>query len=378
MKARPTLLHLFLALALLTAVYAQDSGPDRDAIRQRIMERFDEDGDGRLNTQERQRLREFVQKRREGQTGNRSNGDSPAGVGRMVEPEPVKLTNLYGQDESQVALTQKNFEQKDSERDKVLQFRATFPTDAQTRLPVIVWSHGLYGSQDFYDPLVNHWAKHGYLVLQPTHSDSLRRGSGLQNPTSDWASRPEDVSFLLDLMKKHPVLSQRADLSLVGMGGHSYGAHTTLLVNGAETRIGGPFSDPRPRAFVAISPQGEGRLLDNSSWAGLKRPTLFISGDNDKGRNGDAPSWRRQPYDGAPAGEKYLLWVKDAHHNFGGISGARHSKSGPPNGDQLALVKSATLAFWDKYLKGESEATRLIDSGSFNESSQGLAKWTER
>ena len=70
--------------------------------------------------------------------------------------------------------------------------------------------------------------------------------------------------------------------------------------------------------------------------------------------------------------------MKDAHHNFGGISGARHSKSGPPNGDQVALVKSATLAFWDKYLKSKPEAARLIDSGSYNDSSQGLGKWSER
>ena len=377
MKVRSILIFLVLPALLFAVVHAQD-GPDRKAIRERILERFDEDGDGRLNTQERMRLREFVQKRRESQGEGRSPGGGASSLGRMAEPEPETLTNLYGQNAPELALTQKNFELADPDREKVLQFRATFPTESQGRLPIIVWSHGLYGSQDFYDPLVNHWAQHGYLVLQPTHSDSLRRGSGLTNPTSDWASRPKDVTFLLDSVKSHPVLSARADLSRVGMGGHSYGAHTTLLISGAETRIGGPFADPRPRAFLAISPQGADRLLTDSSWAGLKRPTLFISGDNDKGRKGDPPSWRLEPFKGSPAGEKYLLWVKDAHHNFGGISGARHSKSGPPNGDQVALVKSATLAFWDKYLKSKPEAARLIDSGSYNDSSQGLGKWSER
>ncbi len=377
MKAKPILI-LLVVLTTLALVHAQDSGSGRQAIRERLLDRFDEDGDGRLNSQERRRLRDFIQKRRQDQEGNRSTRGVATGVGRMAEPKPETLTDLYGQHGRKVAFTQRNFELQDSERNKVLPFRATFPTDAKERLPVIVWSHGLYGSQDFYDPLVNHWARHGYLVLQPTHSDSLRRGSGLKNPTSDWANRPKDVTFLLDSIKNHPVLSSYADLSRVGMGGHSYGAHTTLLLNGAEPRVGGSLSDPRPLAFVAISPQGADRLLTDSSWKGIKRPTLFISGDNDKGRKGDPPSWRLEPFQGSPAGQKYLLWIKDAYHNFGGISGARHSESGPPKGDHVALVKSATLAFWDKYLKGDIDAARLVDSGSYNVSSQGLAKWSER
>jgi len=73
-----------------------------------------------------------------------------------------------------------------------------------------------------------------------------------------------------------------------------------------------------------------------------------------------------------------LLWVKDADYNLGGISGARHSKSGPSNGDHLTLVKSSTLAFWDKYLKSERAAKNMIDSGVYNEASQGMVKWSER
>jgi fermentation-respiration switch protein FrsA (DUF1100 family) len=151
-----------------------------------------------------------------------------------------------------------------------------------------------------------------------------------------------------------------------------------MLLNGAKPRTGGSFADARPKAYVAISPQGEGKLLTASSWEGIKRPMLFISGDKDETRNGELASSRLAPYKGAAPGEKYLLWVKDAYHNFGGISGARHSKSGPANGDQVALVKSATLAFWDKYLKSSPGATNLIDQGLYNKESQGLATWSER
>lgn len=348
-------------------------------MRKKILQRFDRDGDGRLSADERAELRSFLQKwRGKGGEGKREKGPGISGLGKMPDSPPEKLSGLYGWPPPNVSVTQKNLELEDTKRGKTLAFRATYPDNTKAGLPVIVWSHGLYGSQDSYDPLVKFWARHGYLVLQPSHSDSLRRGSGLDNPTSDWANRPKDISFLLDSLNSHPLLGPKANLSRVGMGGHSYGAHTTMLVGGAKTVVGGPFADLRPRCFVAISPQGEDRLFDRSSWSGLKHPTLFVSGDNDSGRKGDPADWRLAPYRGAPAGEKYLLWVKDAYHNFGGISGLRHSKSGPADGDQLTLVKSSTLAFWDKYLKNDPSATKLVNSGDFNQLSQGLAKWSER
>lgn len=39
--------------------------------------------------------------------------------------------------------------------------------------PVIIWSHGMYGSKDNYQPLVEYWTRHGYVVIQPSHSDSI-------------------------------------------------------------------------------------------------------------------------------------------------------------------------------------------------------------
>lgn len=302
----------------------------------------------------------------------------PRDVGRMAEPKPTTLTDLYGENAPEVALTVEDLELRDANRGKTLQFRATYPTTLTERLPVIVWSHGMFGSQDFYEPLVKHWARHDYLVLQPTHSDSLRRGDGQKNPTSDWASRSKDVTFLLDSVAGHPLLKERADLSKVGVGGHSFGAHTTLLLSGATVSTGVDLADPRPRAFIAISPQGEDRLLTSSSWAGLKRPGLFISGDNDTTRKKEPVAVRKAAFLGATPGEKYLLWVKDGYHNFGGISGASHAQSGPPNGDQVALVKSATLAFWDTYLSGKPAAAKLIEQGSYGEKSRGLATWTQR
>src|SRR5689334_6769086 len=61
---------------------------------------------------------------------------------------------------------------KDETRKKELPVRVSFPK-ADGQFPLIVWSHGMYGSKDGYQPLVSHWVSHGYVVIQPTHSDSL-------------------------------------------------------------------------------------------------------------------------------------------------------------------------------------------------------------
>ena len=51
----------------------------------------------------------------------------------------------------------------DAKRKKDLQCRATFPK-GKDKLPVLVFCHGLYGSKDGYQPLVKHYARHGYAV----------------------------------------------------------------------------------------------------------------------------------------------------------------------------------------------------------------------
>ncbi len=64
----------------------------------------------------------------------------------------------------------------DAKRKKDLQVRITYPKE-KGRYPVLVHSHGMYGSKDAYDPLVRHWVSHGYVCLQPSHSESLSLGA---------------------------------------------------------------------------------------------------------------------------------------------------------------------------------------------------------
>jgi predicted dienelactone hydrolase len=84
----------------------------------------------------------------------------------------------------------------DAARGKDLKLRVSYPA-GDGPFPVVVWSHGAFGTKDNYQPLVEFWASHGYVVVQPNHSDSRAEGVRPGDPAAlrDWQSRPADVRF---------------------------------------------------------------------------------------------------------------------------------------------------------------------------------------
>lgn len=251
--------------------------------------------------------------------------------------------------------------------------RITYP-EAAGRCPIIVWSHGLGGSKDAYGPLVGYWAAHGYVVIQPTHADSLTLAERPGRPsTSNWSERPAQISAILDrlptLERQLPALRGKIDEKRVLVGGHSFGAHTAQLVAGTKLRgflaRGKSFEDKRPVAFIWISPQGTGPMISSQAWSEIRRPVLMISGDNDANPvTGQPASWRKEVWEGLAPGDKYLLWVKDAYHGFGGISGrVRFPGSGEANENQVRDVQLATTAFLDAFLKRDLSAKGRLDGG---------------
>jgi predicted dienelactone hydrolase len=274
---------------------------------------------------------------------------------------------------------------QEKKREQPLQLRVTYPvTAADQKLPVIIFSHGAGGSRKNYQPLVKHWASHGYVCIQPTHGDSIS-----MLPRGEWRkyrsvreyinsgvlgkhqlTRPDDIKLVLDQMSKIedqiPALKGRLDSKRIGMGGHSFGAHTTQMIGGlslsglGKRRI--TADDTRPQALLMISPQGTGNQIDRESWENIDRPTMVVTGTNDHGRQGQSYKWRLQVYENVPAQQKYLTFVKDATHNFGGISGARYPGSGAKNDNHVSYVQSATIAFWDAHLKDDAQAKKYLQS----------------
>lgn len=275
---------------------------------------------------------------------------------------------------------------------RALDIRVTYPA-AGRNLPVILWSHGAFGSRDAYGPLVNYWAAHGYVVIQPTHQDSISKGTlpSLSNPLAfrEWDTRPQEISYLIDhvddIIAQVPDLATVMDRQTIGAGGHSYGAHTSMLLAGITVKTGlinkkrKTFGDDRIRAFAIISPQGTGRLMDEQSYATLRAPALFVTGSHDEvGANPPPYTWRLQPFLFAPPHDKYLLFIDGAYHNFGGISGRNFRWSGAPDPEQVAVIQRTTLAFFEAYLKNDLAALDYLRHNQLASLSRGKFQITAK
>ena len=287
---------------------------------------------------------------------------------------------------------------QDAKRNKDLRVRVLSPK-AGGPFPVIIFSHGAGGSGQNYFPLTGFWATHGYVVLQPTHDDSiaLRREKGEQIPTSprelideyrldyeDWGNRARDISLvidsLIDLEKRVPQLKGKMDLKYIGVGGHSYGAFTAQMIGGALVDLPNgqkaqSFRDDRPLALMLLSPQGKSQNgLTESSWKNLNRPMMSMTGKYDNGASGQVAAWRKDPFTYSPPGDKYHVFIDDAFHmSFtGGLAQGNAQLARRPlvarfvgQTDQKTVfdyVKIASIAFWDAYLKNNESAKSYLKS----------------
>lgn len=258
----------------------------------------------------------------------------------------------------------------DTRRKKDLQLRVNCP-DGPGPFPVIIFSHGAFGSKDNYLPLTEHWASHGYVTIQANHSDSRALGVKPRDPTAfgDWPSRPADISFIIDSLKeieaKAPQLTGKLDGAQVGVGGHSFGANTAQLVGGAAAvgpNAKEPFEDKRPAAILILSGQGPGEMLTEKSWEKFTRPFMVMTGSADgPTRTGEPAAWRKKPYELSPPGDKFLVWVEGLDHGYGGITGSVNPRL-KTNEAHVRYTKIVTTAFWDAYLKRSGEARAYLES----------------
>jgi acetyl esterase/lipase len=255
-------------------------------------------------------------------------------------------------------------------RKKSLPIAVTWPV-RKGPCPVIVFSHGAFGSREGYRPLVDHWASHGWVVVQPTHEDSLslRKGAGARaNPFRHWRSRIGDVRLVLDDLEAIgamlPGFEGTLDTGHVAVAGHSFGAHTAQLLAGATTREEGATErgvhrDGRPKAFLLISPQGSGDLLDADSWTTMTPPVMVITGTEDRGRGGQPFNWRTEPWSRAAPGEKFLAVLQGADHGFGGIAGA-HALARRRDPAMVDRVRALSLLFLEAEVRGDEAARAAL------------------
>jgi predicted dienelactone hydrolase len=211
--------------------------------------------------------------------------------------------------------------------------RVAYPTTGR-RLAVVLFSHGAYSSKDLYNGILEYWAARGFVVLAPTHRDSVSLGvkRGNNDPRY-FAWRLDDMArlhaSLTELETRIPALAKRMDLTRIAATGHSFGGLVAQTLGGAtyfDPVSGTAQSRALPNIKAVVIFSGAGifpPLLRAEDFAGLKLPTLVTVGSNDLEQ---APGlsgyqWRRQPFDLIGSRDKYLLILDGCDHYLGGSVG---------------------------------------------------------
>jgi predicted dienelactone hydrolase len=288
----------------------------------------------------------------------------------------------------------------DGKRNKDLHVRVFFPTNAG-KFPVIVFSHGAGGSQSCCESLTRHWASYGYVTLQPTHEDSAvqRRNEGEENirflqavrdalkNQSLWESRPQDVSFVLDslqvLERRVPGLAGKLDKDRIGVAGHSMGAYTAEAIAGARVDLSNhpaqSFADSRVKAVVCLSPQGPGQFgLTEHSFDQMGLAFLGVTGSLDSLGPVASPAWHKTPFEQSEPNNKFHLFIKGANH-MSFISARTALPASSVQGETiLGYTNSATMAFWDAYLKDDAKGKKYLASDALEQASHGGAILSRR
>jgi len=247
-----------------------------------------------------------------------------------------------------------------------LELRVSGP-DEGAELPIIIFSHGNGQSLHGYGPLANHWAAHGFVVIQPTHLDSRSLGLSQDDPRRPdfWRFREEDLLEVLNRLGEIEdavaPFKGRLDHSRIAVAGHSWGGQT------ASTLLGATHPDPadgstvtrrdaRVKAGVLLATPGNGgadlsdfaaRALPfmHPDFSRMTPPTLVVAGDADKGGlTTRGPDWWRDAYDLSP-GPKALFTVFGGEHGLGGLAGYEARETTDERPQRVAAIQRISAAF---------------------------------
>ena len=280
----------------------------------------------------------------------------------------------------------------DTARDsRPIKIKVYYPVNhGMTELPVIVWSHGLGGSVDGAAFISRFLASYGYVIVHVQHrgtDSSLWEGKPghpwdiIRNtyiPRSATLERFADVPFVLDnlseWMKQHPDVERHADLSNIGMSGHSFGSMTTQVMCGMlfpdESGVLRSYKDSRFKCGILYSPVPIQHIaLDDPDdiYGAIDRPLFFMSGTDD---SSPVEGWeytkRLVVYQHAGNPDKKLLIIKDGDHMV--FNGSRGKLGANPNRHRHEeIIKISALAYWEAKLKEDKPAADWLKGDGYRD-----------
>ena len=274
------------------------------------------------------------------------------------------------------------------------------PLRSDTRFPLIIISHGYPGNRYLLSHLGENLASKGYVVASIDHRDSTYEDQ--QNINSTLYNRAMDQRFVLSAIAdfgadNNHFLGGLVDADNTGLIGYSmggFGAVNNLGAGYSDAGVGfiaappngllnelaasnPDFSasvDPRIKAGVPIAPWGMNTgFWDADGLAGIRAPTLFVSGDADT--TSGYENGIKAIYDGAVNSDRYMLVFKNAGHSAAApiplpvefldredTTGASHYTD--PVWDTLRMnniLQHFVTAFLDLHLKGEGDKAAYLD-----------------
>ena len=222
---------------------------------------------------------------------------------------------------------------------------------AKEKLPVILFSHGVFSCATQSRFLTMAFADAGYLVFAPNHRDSMCDRSRMQIPANalgtwdetTFRDRADDMRNLIAAIRTEPRFAARADFTQLGLVGHSLGGYTVLGLAGAWPS----WKLPGVKAVLALSPYGE-PYLARGALKRLAAPVMYQGGTRDVPLT---PPLRRPggAYDQSPT-TKYYFEFEGAGHL------AWQDNGDPSTRDPILAV---SLAFLEHYVKGLPPAPEL-------------------
>jgi len=225
---------------------------------------------------------------------------------------------------------------------RVLKTTISMPADATVTRPLILAVHGRDGDPAPLAALLDTWAEAGYVVAAPQFLRTDKDADDM--PTAAAVARQTaDARFVLSgLVALAEVpgspLYGRVDVDRIGAAGMSLGGMTTYgLVSNTCCR------DPRVDAAVLLA--AVHRPFDRGRYITPELPMLLIQGDADNGYHNSVNTY---PTLAAPT------WFVTLH-------GSTHSPPfEEPRGPEAPIVDGTTVAFWNRYLRGDSGAEQEI------------------
>jgi predicted dienelactone hydrolase len=222
--------------------------------------------------------------------------------------------------------------------------------------PTVVFSHGFAGSPDKMTQLFRAWAEAGYVVAAPAFPVSKSDAPGGAALT-DAAGQPGDVDFVVQqLLHANETpgdpLARQIDPRHLGLAGDSLGGVTTSTV-----AFGTCCPDVEPAAVMLLDGALAGVTKPPASGATI--PLLIVHADHDP----------IVPYDQAVASYRAAAapkWFVTLHET------AHVSAYEDPPDPADELVEAVTIAFWDRWLKGDRAAADRLAAAVTPESLAGL------